>query len=190
MSSRNNPASEDVRADPLAFVGLHSSVEARSQFPQHTWALALHRGTMNQAKAPISLTLPQCSAHLRFRSRSRWAGMRGSSGKTGVPFPDARERRLPRIVFADGWKAQGLDDHAQGAWVEQTQDLLQAQRAMVVRRKMDNEHTLSSAPIRSSAVSCSKPRFLTRMEEISLFHQRGCRKNRHMALLSDMLALG
>jgi hypothetical protein len=47
VSKRNNPASEDVRADPLAFVGLHSSVEARSQFPQHTWALALHRGTMN-----------------------------------------------------------------------------------------------------------------------------------------------
>jgi len=47
VSSRNNPASEDVRADPLAFVGLHSSVEARSRFPQHTWALALHGGTMN-----------------------------------------------------------------------------------------------------------------------------------------------
>jgi len=27
------------------------------------------------------------------------------------------------------------------------------------------------------------------MEEISLFHQRGCRKNRNMALLSDILAL-
>ena len=72
------------------------------------------------------------------------------------------------MVFADGWKAQGLDDHAQGAWVEQTQDLLQAQRAMVVRRKMDNEHTLSSAPIRSSAVSCSKPRFLTHLIRVLL----------------------
>ena len=110
-------------------------------------------------------------------------------GPGGVPLPDAIEA-VDRMVFVGGWKAQVLDDHAQGAWVEQTQDLLQAQRAMVVRRKMDNEHTLSSAPIRSSAVSCSKPRFLTRMEEISLFHQRGCRKNRNMALLSDMLALG
>jgi hypothetical protein len=27
------------------------------------------------------------------------------------------------------------------------------------------------------------------MEEIALFHQQGCRKNRNMALLSDILAL-
>jgi hypothetical protein len=39
--------------NPLAFVGLHSSVDARSHFPQHTWALAFHRGTMNPAKAPF-----------------------------------------------------------------------------------------------------------------------------------------
>ena len=104
-----------------------------------------------------------------------------------MPLPDAIEA-VDRMAFVGGWKAQGLDDHAQVAWVEQTQDLLQAQRAMVVRRKMDNEHTLSSAPIRSSAVSCMKRRFLTRMEEISLFNQR--RKNRNMALLLDILALG
>ena len=77
-------------------------------------------------------------------------------GPGGVPLPDAIEA-VDRMAFVGGWKAQVLDDHAQGAWVEQTQDLLQAQRAMVVRRKMDNEHTLSSAPIRSSAVSCSNP---------------------------------
>jgi hypothetical protein len=34
------------------------------------------------------------------------------------------------MVFADGWKAQGLDDdHALVLWVELTQDLLQAHRA-------------------------------------------------------------
>jgi hypothetical protein len=38
-----------VRADPLAFVGLHSSVDARSHFPRQRWALAFHRGTMKQA---------------------------------------------------------------------------------------------------------------------------------------------
>jgi len=48
VSKRNNPASEDVRANPLAFVGFHSSVDARSHFPRHMWALAFHRGTMNQ----------------------------------------------------------------------------------------------------------------------------------------------
>jgi len=42
--------------------------------------------------------------------------MRGSSGKAGVPLPDARERRLPRVAFAGGWKAQGRDsDHAPDA---------------------------------------------------------------------------
>ena len=51
-------------------------------------------------------------------------------GPGGVPFPDARERRLPRMVFADGWKAQGLDDdHALVLWVELTQDLPHAHRA-------------------------------------------------------------
>jgi hypothetical protein len=40
--------------NPLAFVGLHSSVDARSHFPQQTWALALHRGTMKQALAAIA----------------------------------------------------------------------------------------------------------------------------------------
>ena len=100
MSKRNNPASEDVRADPLAFVGLHSSVEARSQFPQHTWALALPRGTMNQAKAPISLTLPQCSAHLRLRSGSRWAGMRGVRSASMV----RRREEETRTWFAGIWR--------------------------------------------------------------------------------------
>ena len=76
-------------------------------------------------------------------------------GPGGVPLPDAIEA-VDRMAFVGGWKAQGLDDHAQVAWVEQTQDLLQAHRAMVVGRKMDNEHILSSAPIRSSAVSCKK----------------------------------
>jgi hypothetical protein len=46
------------------------------------------------------------------------------------------------MVFVGGWKAQGLDDHAQVAWVEQAQDLLQAHRAMVVGRKMDNERSV------------------------------------------------
>src|SRR3989442_1881167 len=80
MSARNNPASEEVRADPLVFVGLHSSVGALSHFPRQTWALAFHRGTMKQALAPFCFTLLQCSAHLRLRSRSRWADLRGLSG--------------------------------------------------------------------------------------------------------------
>jgi hypothetical protein len=37
-------------------------------------------------------------------------------GLFGVPLPDARERRLPRVAFAGGWKAQGRDsDHAPDA---------------------------------------------------------------------------
>jgi hypothetical protein len=40
--------------NPLAFVGLHSSLEARAHFPRQTWARAFHRGTMKQALAPIS----------------------------------------------------------------------------------------------------------------------------------------
>ena len=99
MSESYNPASEDVRADPLAFVGLHSSVEAWSLLTQHTWALALHRGTMNQAKAPISLTLPQCSAHLRLRSGSRWAGMRGVRSASMV----RRREAQTRTWFARIW---------------------------------------------------------------------------------------
>jgi hypothetical protein len=39
------------------------------------------------------------------------------------------------MVFVGGWKAQV-------AWVEQAQDLLQAHRAMVVGRKMDNERSV------------------------------------------------
>jgi hypothetical protein len=52
-------------------------------------------------------------------------------GPGGVPLPDAIEA-VDRMVFVGGWKAQV-------AWVEQAQDLLQAHRAMVVGRKMDNE---------------------------------------------------
>ncbi len=66
---------------------------------QHTWALALHRGTMNQAKAPISLTLPQCSAHLRLRSGSRWAGMRGVRSASMV----RRREAQTRTWFAGIW---------------------------------------------------------------------------------------
>jgi len=62
-------------------------------------------------------------------------------GPGGVPLPDAIEA-VYRMVFVGGWKAQGLDDHAQVAWVEQAQDLLQAHRAMVVGRKMDNERSV------------------------------------------------
>jgi hypothetical protein len=57
-------------------------------------------------------------------------------------FAGCEEEALERVAFAGGWKAQGPDDdHALVLWVELTQDLLQAPRAMVVGRKMDNERS-------------------------------------------------
>ncbi len=85
-------------ADPPPWGGPHSSLDARSHFPRQTWALAFHRGTMKQALAPFCFTLLQCSAHLRLRSRSRWASRQRLVGLFCMPLPDARERRLPRVV--------------------------------------------------------------------------------------------
>ena len=57
-----------------------------------------------------------------------------------MPLQDARERRLPRVAFAGGWKAQGRDSHAlvQSARTDERRGS-QALRAMVVGRKMDHE---------------------------------------------------
>ncbi len=49
------------------------------------------------------------------------------------------------MAFVGGWKAQGLEDHVQVAWVEQAQNLLQAHRAMVVGRKKGNERSVLSS---------------------------------------------
>jgi len=67
--------------------------------------------------------------------------MRGSSGEAGVPLPDARERRLPRVAFAGRWKAQGRDsDHALELWVALTRgEARKLREQTVVGRKMDNE---------------------------------------------------
>jgi hypothetical protein len=89
VSSRNNPASEDVRVNPLAFVGLHSSVEERSHFPRQTWALALHRATMNPAKAPfcesVTPMLGQSAIRLSIQmglSERRSASLSGTAARS------------------------------------------------------------------------------------------------------------
>src|SRR5258708_40260248 len=121
-------------------MGIGSSVDARSHFPRQTWALALHRGTMKQALAPISFTLLQCSAHLRFGSRvplgrdERLGGRGGrakaccdrGSGEDGFcRWVEGTGPRLPRLG------ARRRTDERRGS---------QALRAMVVGCKSQHYH--------------------------------------------------
>ncbi|HEX6478950.1 MAG TPA: hypothetical protein VF043_08890, partial [Ktedonobacteraceae bacterium] len=126
--------------NPLAFVGLHSSLDARR---------ALSAADVG-ARAPswndeagfgtdLARALPQCSAHLRLRSRvplgrderlvgrvgRAFAGCDGGSGQDG--FCRWAEGTGPRLPCPG---AGGRTDERRGS---------QAHRAMVVGRKMDNE---------------------------------------------------
>ena len=95
---------------------------------------------MKQALAPISRERYHnarliCDCALA----SRWAGMRGSSGESGVPLPDAMEA-VDRMAFVGGRKAQGRDSHALVLEVEQTRgEARKLIEQRVVGRKMDNE---------------------------------------------------
>jgi hypothetical protein len=81
MSESDNPASRVGEGRPARQRADSIHRWTRDEHvPRQTWALAFHRGTMKQTLAPISFTLLQCSAHLRWRSRSRWAELRGLSG--------------------------------------------------------------------------------------------------------------
>ncbi len=64
-------------------------------------------------------------------------------GPALVPKPAERERRLPRVAFAGGWKAQGPDDnHALLLWVELTRgEARKLREQRVVGPKMDNDRS-------------------------------------------------
>ncbi len=111
----------------------------------------------------LARALLPCSAHLRFGSRSRWAGMRGSEVVAGMPKP-AAIGAVERMAFVGGWKAQGRDSHALVLCVEQTRG---EARKLLEQWWLGARWTMNASRLRSNK------EFSSQLQETKVFDTHG-----------------